>query len=619
MKPVTDPSLLAQLNDNSGKPVTDPELLAQLNGDGQSQASPSFLDTVGNAVSKIGRTMPVVAGAMSPGYGLAVDYLTRQAPANSEKLGNAVAEGTGQLAGRYISNPEIRKSVQAGGVVLGAGLQAASNPLTYAPTPSLEGTVAKWEPTIPPERAPLVASAEKMGISPTLADKTGSRGLAGIENKLSRTPLGQGPLSDVYSANAKALEANKQELLSKYGTETDPSVVGQNVVDAITSNKKPLRELKNQAFENVYGNVNVPLPEAEGTALKFIQEQDKAPAGYGNPELRSKAGGILDIKNKVSTGEGVNEGKGYYGTPDNTVGYQASPPEAPNPKPNYEQIKIVREGLNGLIQKETMPSGEVTPTGQKYIALKSSLDKDISNFAKQNSGNPLSDFEAQQFSDTYNQANKLSSDYATKFKNPAVNDALALARNGRPEKIVDVLFTPKNNVTTINRIKSAAGPEAFGLAKKAWITDLLQKGNVAQTLLKYEPETLRAILNPQELNDLMTHGQVGSLNMTAERPGMGANKSESGTFNVHAAQYGAALGGIGASLSTGNPLPAIAGVGQFVAPRYLSKAYVAAGNGIPLNASLSNVTSNISKGVAMNPQQRQSLIEEYVRRHGGPQ
>jgi hypothetical protein len=528
-----------------------------------------------------------------------------------------VLDRWGNSATEYLGKKGIPGAVAA---IPGTAISMA-NPMNWL-SPPTKGIAPKtlYEPKIPAERAPIVSAAEQIGMTPTLADKTGSRFAAGVENKLSRTPFGQGPISEVYTRNAKALEANKGKLLAKYGSDADPSVVGNTIADAIEANKKPVREAKNRAFQDVYGDINVPLPEAEGKALQYIQEQDKAPSGYGNPELRTKSEGILDIKNKVSTGQNIKTGD-YYGAPDNKIGYKASPMEPAVPKANYDQIKIVREGLNGLIQKETAPSGEVSPTGQRYIELKASLDRDISNFASQNTNNPLADFKAQQFAETYNAANKTSKAYAEQFKNPAINDVMALARGGHPEKIIDHLFNPKNNVSTIRKVRAAAGEEAFGLAKKAWVNDLLNKKNVALELSKKEPEMLNAIFSPEELQAIKSHGDVANLNMTAERPGMGANKSETGTMDIGMAQWGAAgssiPSGIGLVL-TGHPIAGAltigGGVGQLLAPKYLSKAYVRLGNGIELGGARAGITrAGITTGVGSH-----QLYEEYLsRRRGG--
>lgn len=518
------------------------------------------------------------------------------------RAGQAIAEGLG------------KRGYPALGAAIGTPVSLA-NPINWM-TPEV-GEIPKtniYKPNIPAERAPIVAESEAMGLTPTLADKTGSRFAAGIENKLSRTPMGQGPISDVYAKNAKALEANKSKLASQYANELDPSVVGNNLADAIEANRKPVRSAKNEAFRNVYGDVNVPLTESESKALQFIQEQDKAPSGYGNPELRAKAEGILDIKNKVSGGQNIKTGD-YYGAPDNKVGYKASPLEPTSSKANYEQIKIVREGLNGLIHKETSPSGEVSPTGQKYIDLKSALDRDISNFASQNTNNPLSDFKAQQFAETYNTANKASQSYAKEFKNKAVNDLMGLIRGGSPEKAIDFLFGPKNNVSVIRKVKAAAGEEAFNSAKQAWVKDLLEKKNIALELSKKEPEMLKEIFTPKELRDMKAHGDVANLNMTAERPGMGANKSESGTLNVRAAQYGGLFGGIGASLGTLNPLPAAVGITQFLAPRLASKLYLKAGEGISVGGARSGIArAGATAGMASDAAEREARLREFISR-----
>lgn len=117
---------------------SDDEIRSAANGASQSQSS-GFMDTVGSAMSKIGQSMPLVAGAISPGYGLAVDYLTRQAPQQSEELGGAVAE----YAGKQGANPYV-------GAGLGMAASIASNPLTYAPAPKIDFALkpAKGTPSI---------------------------------------------------------------------------------------------------------------------------------------------------------------------------------------------------------------------------------------------------------------------------------------------------------------------------------------------------------------------------------------------------------------------------------------------------------------------------------------
>lgn len=167
-KPVTDPSILAQLNGDSATPVTDPAILAQLNG--TVEKPQSFLDKL-NAGSQYN---PMRMGLKA--FGKATDNLME----GITKGANYAGEKTTDVATTLGAPPEVAAGL---GVAANVGIQAI--PMIYG-----GGTAKVAAPRIRQAAEELMRSS----LKPTLqANKVGDAKVAIdtlLEKGLNVTPGG---------------------------------------------------------------------------------------------------------------------------------------------------------------------------------------------------------------------------------------------------------------------------------------------------------------------------------------------------------------------------------------------------------------------------------------------
>ena len=502
-------------------------------------------DKVGRAMSTFQTGSPLPWEVAKQGVGAAMEGI--------EKAGEATSEFLGEKG----VNPYLAAT---------AGLAVQNIPSFLVPG-SKAGTTGRslLKASVPLERQAAVSAAERMGVPLTRAEQSGSQAMAGFENFMEKTPLGSGPVQAFREMRAGKLDAAKTGLQSELGTPADTYTAGQSAQRGLKDRASALRDKKNELFDKVPTEVEIPLQRSRSVADDIINEQKDFAPTTQDPELQRMAG---DVQNLIS-------GSG---------------------KPNFQQIKRLREVLNQKIKSgnpgvSSGLSGQSTPIARDYMRLKDALDEDLNSFVG-TADDPSSQLVAKEFKDSYRKANAFSGAYNKIFKS---DEALALADTA-PEKVVDSIFK-RNNETAIKRFRALAGEDGFQAAKKKFTQELLESPNVETELAKYQPGTLNAIYRPDELKQIRGYGQTQGLTKTVTSlPGtQGSARS-----NITAA----ANAGAGAAITafaTGHPVVGAALTGLYAAPAALSRAYLASGEG--LSTALGKGTVNSA---------RRGLISAYI-------
>jgi hypothetical protein len=157
---------------------------------------------------------------MNPGYGMAVDYLTRQAPENAGKLGETVAE--------YAGSKGMNDYASAG---LGMAASIAANPLTYAPTPGVNfGLKPVSKPGIGARIGEMRSGVDAMSIErlrrdPTAFFSRADRGEAGAA--IGKAKADAGVNLGVQHGNLETFTPENVQLARS------PSIVGKKATTSI--------------------------------------------------------------------------------------------------------------------------------------------------------------------------------------------------------------------------------------------------------------------------------------------------------------------------------------------------------------------------------------------------
>lgn len=552
-----------------------------------------------------------------------------------------MAMGYGQKALDYLGGEAAELGGKWGfpktGVAVGAGIEFGPSLLTPGPKAGMAGKNI-LRPNVPAARAGMVAAAEELGVPLSRAEQTGSRLSAGLESMIEKTPLGGRPIQKFREAQAAALAKAKSLLQGDLGTQADAFAVGQEAQRGLKGRARSLQGKKNELFEAVPDNVNIPLDETLRIADEIIQEQSGYMPTTQNGEIISIArdiqnnakipqnlgdfnvkGVTTDIpaktipassKNVKSSLVGENgkplsydvvtPAKNVPGSKEYGVKYEASPGEAAQPKFNYPLLKRLREVLNAKAQggnpglQSGLP-GQANQLSRDYLRLKAALDKDIDNYVNTQTG-PLESMVADEFKSSYKKANAFSGAFNKIFKS---DEAAALAETA-PERVVESVFK-KNNETAIKRFRALAGDEGFQAAKQKFTQDLLESGNVESELAKYKPGTLEAIYTKPEIDRIRKYASVQSGTKTVSNL---QGTQGSARSNVGVASYGGLFAGLGA-LARGNVEGAAVGVGQFFLPYAAAKGYLKAGEGLSTAVSRGTLTAG-----------SRALISAYVTKHG---
>lgn len=553
---------------------------------------------------------------VSPGSGIP-EMAQNAVMSGFNKTGEAVSSGLGYLSGKI--NPNLTPGQKTGADYSAAavGDVIANLPMFLMSGESVEGKL--FEPNIPPGRAPAVSAAAEAGVPLSRAEKTGGRFITGLENQVEKTPLGGVALASSREASDAAMQAYADRLHDQMGTPKDKFDVGFQAKPAMEGRASAMNKTRDEMFKAIPDNVSIPLHEYQKIGDTISQELSGIRPLARDAEVSRFAS---DAQNPYgSTGEGVTggpevkgvttrtpetiipgtniirehgseqpaanqpytkgdsgiiqagEGPPFYtsqrtpdvkvpGTTEYGAQYKVEPEEKFAPKSNYADVKALRETLQGKID-EALNAGNAGKARQ-FGRLKSALDKDIQNFASAPT-TPLDSLTAQEFKSTYGKANAFSGAYKQLFK----GDLADAVRNAPPEKILDMVFQ-KNNETAIKQFHALVGDEAFQLAKKKWVSNLLDSPNVSQALSekKIDPGTLNAILSGPEQEALRKYGLVQGIRKTV---GSLQGTQGSARSNIQNLSYGGLGGGIVASV-TGHPGVALAGVGQFAVPYAAGKA-----------------------------------------------
>lgn len=581
----------------------------------QQSSSPSLMDTVGSASSKIVQTMPLVAGAISPVYGLAVDYLTRQAPQQSEELGGAIAEKSGEMG----VNPYI-------GAGLGMAASIASNPLTYAPVPSMNRRLFRVaEPVIPEEKIPFVMAAEKEGIPLTRYELTGSKSSGLAEGTLENTFTGSIPFKKFREAQKLARESGIEKKISSGGTRDIPNVSGSNALTSMRENIGQANELSRDLYKKVT-DVNIEHPGL----MKALDE-----ATYNNlpseakkviDEVRGKLGNqspVIQESFKPSFGstsyekqipariEGVGFTKEYIPASTENVPlqsqYRASPPGKPEVRQatNFQKLNDARNIISVAMQEDTrwnpILGNQPGETARALKPIKKALDADIQKYIETSEKSPYGKMESSEFNTSFTKAKTFYGGLKQLKNNKLVQNI----SKASPSDVADVVFK-SGNIEDARIAQTALGDAGWASVKKQFFNDLMDAKNFRRyTRQQGGEQYLKEIFNQSEYEALRDNALLSG-NIAKD-----ANPSGSGRLALGGLQGGSLLHA--ASRAFTAPWLAALEAGLNIAgPYYGSKAYLASTHGIPINASLSKATSSLAKGLPFSNEKRRSLITQFV-------
>lgn len=388
MRPVTDPSILAQLNGDSGKPVTDPNILAQLDGGEESSQKPGLLSkaanvgmgamealaspfqVVGEAIRGASDSEPLrVATAQDPRGFRAPSILQRLAPSlrTPEPPADPFVKSYQGLEG--LVQPNLQQGAQVvqgrpdlaanlGGLGMAVGLGEAGD--AYKGLSIAKRTL--FEPKVPLDRAASVAAAGRLKVPLTRAEMTGSRATASAENFLEKTAMGSPPIEAFKTGQAKALEGAKAGLQGEMGTTADVFPVGQVAQRGQNARTLQMNAQRQAMFDKVPDNVTIPLNKTVSMADALIGEQSKFSPTTRDPEIVAIA---ADVQNAA---KGVSDGT-----------------------PNWPLVQRLREVLTNKMKQgnpgmQSGLAGQGNQVSRDYARLREALDSDINAFSGQASG-----------------------------------------------------------------------------------------------------------------------------------------------------------------------------------------------------------------------------------------
>ena len=424
----------------------------------------------------------------------------------------------------------------------------------------------------------LAQIAKEKGIPLTSADITNSQILAGFESFLEKTPLGSPIIKEFRDKQIASFTKARDSLLAKFGPSMETFTGGTKLAELV---KEGSQVAKIKADE-LYGKLRELVPP--GAAVEFKNLQDTARRLIGNeeslPEAFRKSGAFTKLKSIVNfRGKQVREG-----IPDPLAGSGAPPPIPKNEIPLESLLELrstlsqdivdtdaaIKAGMAGMKGLSSKESGI-------YKQLYGALEKDLEGYSK--SQNPA-------FKDAFDLARGSYREFKEAFDNKTIRRLI----NTNPERIVDGLIRP-GNVTEINVLRTAAGPEGMTILKQKLAEKILGEagGDLSPTALnrglaKYGKETLQAVFNPQELKELAELGKVGSALKTAEK--LAGNPSGTGRTVIYASNMGLAMA---------SP---VAGAGMFLGPLPAAKLYMSDA-GRKLLTDGFNVVANTPEGVKL--------------------
>ena len=508
------------------------------------------IGTVDAVIGAAGQDIPLIGGAVG---------------ALREGIPGAIAEKTGQFAEQLPAGArELVKGAGIGtGMVMGmagealpktnaeAALLAAAGPMGYA-----AGKVGqKLLPPLakrPPNVVRAVQAALAADILPSVAQITQSKPMAALEEVVSRIPfigkriqvmreaqdaayndlrskamtgLDRVPASEVGAATQAAASAELDSmalrrekdlaklhgaLLRKNGPAETREAVGQKLDEIRVGNVEKVRA---QAGK-LYDEAEAAIPDARNkvdtvslreVASKHIAKHENLPSVTLKSSTRKliediKAGpGFTIIENAPNPTQSiVNEAGGMLGafTPAEQAALKT------RKQYTFSEIQTLRESINGLIQQEkgSLMPGQGSADLSILSELKASLDKDIKGFSDSLPGDLKGKFET------------ATAYYRDNYKGVHANktmESLARVAKDHPQHLYKMVIKP-GNVSDIRRVKKAVGDAGFSPMRRRFVEDLvtgaegeiLSGTEITAKMAKYEMETLKEILSPEQLKQV---------------------------------------------------------------------------------------------------------------------
>lgn len=482
-------------------------------------------------------TAPVAGGAIGFAGGKALaDLLERLAgtkkpiktlPEALKETAKGLQTGFEQEASGVLFPAAITKLTKLPSFILGGGKRLA-------------GTVSKKG----------IEIADKLGVSLTAVERTGSKALAIWESLLNKFPFSADTMQKHHQLRqASELLKVRKDLLTKGKANKNIETVGlkiQDTVDSFISKTKlnkssKLNEIRNvllkkigaeETFENLGINFKEAIKQESVQRFKRSQELfskagEAVPKDAGiptenltkvaqeqlkrfsklKPSLKSKFSSLISILDDFSRG---NIDKGLQKS------LSELPPEIRDralqeiqvtDKVNFDTLQLTRQILNDLIRgsDEAISLGQ---PGVKFLAkkgtaggvfkqLKKALDADLLDFSNKTGG---------EIAERFQSALSFHGKTRQLFNSKIVKRIL---KSENPSNIVDMVVRP-NNVTDIKLLKEIAGKENFSNIKKGFTNLIFDLKNdeafnpqkIANMFRKYGDEVLSEVYSPKELQSL---------------------------------------------------------------------------------------------------------------------
>lgn len=569
VNPVTDPTLLAQLN--GLKPVSDPNVLAMLNSDHPGeQPQPGVLEQLGHQLGLTGRyamegvgdlagmfTDPI--GQFLPGY----EKTGEAASGLADKLGlpkpqggleNAVGAASKALVGTGLSAGgagaitglealAAQPGIQAASTMLGAGASDAARESGAGPgTQTAVGLAASLLPgakagltgaakgilrggATPEDMARNAESFAVAGTQPSVGQATQGGISRGVESLLSKIPGGSGVMANKAKSQAADMGAKMNALADSLAPNSDPVAAGEAISKGIAGEGGFVARFKQKAsdlYDKVDQFMPADTPVSMNSTRAFLAKATTPTKGaeatsalLTNPALKNIAGAI-----------------------ETDAAGGAMP---------YEAVKALRSKVGGMIADAGLTSD--VPTGQ-LKKLYGSLSDDLRSATSQ---------DPQAFA-----ANNRAENYYRAGMDRIDKVNSVVQKNGGPEKIFQAAISgTREGASTLRAVMQGLKPDEAKIVTSSVIRRMGRSVPSAQNKVgdKFSTETFLSNwsgMSPyakRTLFDRMGRDFSNNMDKVANvasnlREGSNVFRNPSGTAPAMA-QITTATG-LAASLMTGN-------------------------------------------------------------------
>lgn len=390
----------------------------------------------------------------------------------------------------------------------------------------------------------IIAAGQRMGITLSPAEATGSKALALIESMFDKSPFSTTVINAWRQAKQlKPMLALREKLLSEGGTGEQIETLGQKIKDQVNTFLGQFKSLNdaqvNQLRDNVltklgsketyesigktaqeaiaersgamyqkanelYGRVGELIPEGatvnidnmRGVAKRILDEEMKKPTAWRNVPLIKKLegiGGPTRLEQEITA----------YPEAMQTQIREQIASESGTGKYDWKTIQGMRSDLGKWIAesdaaiKTAQPGAKFqsSPDAGIYKQLRSALDKDIDVFATESGGEVRQAFDV---------ANAFYREGKKVYNAPEIRRLLST----NPGTVVDMIFRPGGR-EEVDLIAKAIGQDAFTKTiKPAFTKKLLDTGTVFDpkalqaNIKKYGEELLQKVYKPDELKTI---------------------------------------------------------------------------------------------------------------------